>query len=84
MIDDDSLRQLQQLYGRQPSEMFNNFETIGTLPANIQNQPIHNGQPFRSLMMNGGMPENIKRTKSGGSPKSKKKITAELMDVNFD
>lgn len=74
-IPESSLRQLQQLYGK-PQPM-NNSESIGTLPASSMDAAV--AAAANKLSSSNRIVPIVPVTK-----KEQAKITADLMDVDFD
>lgn len=81
LISDGALRQLQALYGNQVTKNNNQnieIETIGTLPAE---QLDHTNETKKYHNFQIAIPED---KDSYFEKIKKKKITSDLMDINFD
>lgn len=74
-IAESSLRQLQQLYGNRQEQ--NAGESIGTLPAASMDAAVITAK--KSAFTN-----NIVPPRAPATQKQQTKITADLMDVDFD
>lgn len=74
-IAESSLRQLQQLYGNRQEQIA--VESIGTLPAASMEATVIAAN--KSVFTNKIVPPKAPATK-----KQQSKITADLMDVDFD
>lgn len=82
LISDGALRQLQALYGNKdtanPNENIEIIETIGTLPA-AQLDDTNETKKYHNFQI--AIPED---KDSYFDKIKKKKITADLMDINLD